>query len=185
MTLFLDRDGVINCRKPTDYIRNKSEFVFEKGALEAINQLSFFFEKIIVVTNQQGIGKGFMSEADLAEIHQFLIEKTGGKIVAALHCPHLKTELCACRKPESGMAFQAKKMFPEIDFQKSWMVGDSASDIEFGQKLGMKTVWIHGKPEDFDKITQLAPDFQFDSLEDFAQNFIEKQTTNQTNQKKS
>jgi histidinol-phosphate phosphatase family protein len=161
---------VINHRKPGDYIQNTAAFVFENGAIEAIKRLSCFFEKIIVVTNQQGIGKGLMNETDLAVIHQFLVEKTGGKIVAALHCPHLKTELCACRKPESGMAFQAKELFPEIDFLKSWMVGDSASDIEFGQKLGMKTVWIHGKHEDFDKISALLPDFQFNSLADFAKN---------------
>jgi D-glycero-D-manno-heptose 1,7-bisphosphate phosphatase len=171
MTLFLDRDGVINRRKPGDYVRNISEFGFENGAVEAIDRLSVFFEKIIIVTNQQGVGKGWMTEAELTEIHQFLIEKSGEKIAVALHCPHLKIDLCSCRKPESGMAFQAKKLFPEISFSESWMVGDSASDIEFGQKLGMKTVWIDGKQEDFEKITQLSPDFKFHSLAAFAQNF--------------
>jgi D-glycero-alpha-D-manno-heptose 1-phosphate guanylyltransferase len=144
-TLFLDRDGVINEHRPEDYVKNETEFVWINGSKESIRDLSKKFGMILVVTNQQGIGKGMMTEYDLEKIHwkmQSEIEEIGGKIDRVYYCPHLANVQPKCRKPETGMAEQAKADFPEIDFSKSIMIGDSSSDIEFGSRLGMMTVKV-------------------------------------------
>jgi histidinol phosphatase-like enzyme len=74
-TLFLDRDGVINVNKPESYVFNTKEFIFCEGALEAIARVSKVFGKVIVITNQRGVGKGLMTEEDLQEIHSYMKEK--------------------------------------------------------------------------------------------------------------
>lgn len=147
-TLFLDRDGVINVRKIGDYVQNWTEFHYLPQADEAIVALSSIFQHIIVVTNQQGIGKRLMRESDLQVIHQQFkadIAQKGGKIDAIYYCPHLASTNCNCRKPHTGMALNAQKDFPEIDFKRTIMVGDSRSDLEMGEQLAMKNVLILGK----------------------------------------
>jgi histidinol-phosphate phosphatase family protein len=142
MTLFLDRDGVINRRKIDDCVKSVDEFVFEDGALEAIKKLANYFERIVVVTNQQGIEKKVMNEKALHEIHEHLkndVQKAGGKIDAIYFCPDSNS---LYRKPNIGMGLLAKREFPDIRFKQSVMVGDTISDMKFGKKLGMKTVFI-------------------------------------------
>ena len=144
-TLFLDRDGVINVRKMGGYILDKEEFDFLPGVPESIAFLSQLFGRIIVVTNQQGIGKGLMTERNLLDIHRYMaetVEKHGGNITAAYFAPELKTSGSPMRKPGTGMALKAKDAFPEIDFERSVMVGDTDSDIQFGRNAGMKTVRV-------------------------------------------
>jgi histidinol-phosphate phosphatase family protein len=144
-TLFLDRDGVINKRLMGDYVKNVDEFEFLPGVLEAIAAFSKKFGRIIIVTNQQGIGRGIMTENDLKLVHDHMVrqvEKHGGRIYAVYYAPQLASENSNMRKPEIGMAMKAKEDFPEIDFTKSLMIGDSMSDIEFGEKAGMKTLFI-------------------------------------------
>ena len=162
---------MINRRLPGDYVRSLEKFVFLPGALEALRILAGRFSKIVVVTNQAGIGKGRMTTAQLIDIHNFMKKRVlaeGGRIDRVYHCPHRPDEGCGCRKPGIGMARVAKKDFPEIVFENSWLVGDSASDIEMGQKLGMKTVWIDGKTEDRARLESCQPDFRFGSLFEFA-----------------
>ena len=147
-TLFLDRDGVINTRVPGDYIRSVDMFTFDAGVLEALALLRPMFHRIVVVTNQAGIGKGLMSFADLDKVHQYLQKEAtahGCPIDGFYHCPNLSTDQAPCRKPNIGMGLMAKMDFPEIVFEASWMVGDSISDIEFGRRLGMKTALVQGK----------------------------------------
>ncbi len=142
-TLFLDRDGVINERVVGDYIKNVEDFHFIPGALEAIVDMSLRFGRVVVVTNQQGIGKGLMTPGNLEEIHRYMcaeIERFGGRIDAVYHAPNLAQENSPMRKPDTGMAFLAKQDFPEINFKRSVMIGDSDSDIAFGESLGMITV---------------------------------------------
>ncbi len=144
-TLFLDRDGVINVRKMGGYILSPSEFEFLPGVLEAIRFFTNKFHKIVVVTNQQGIAKGLMTECNLNDIHRYMCDevlKNNGKIDACFFAPDLKSEINSLRKPNPGMAFLAKNEFPEIDFTKSIMVGDTDTDIIFGKNLGMKTIRI-------------------------------------------
>ena len=149
-TLFLDRDGVINKKLPNDYVKTISEFVFEDGAIAAVQQLGEVFGRIIVVTNQQGIGKGLMTVEMLDSVHDYMnhkINQAGGKISQIYYCPNLEKENSNCRKPNTGMAEQARKDFPEIDFKKSMIVGDSISDLQMGKRVGMLTCYIHPQPE--------------------------------------
>lgn len=174
-TLFLDRDGVINQRIPGRYVTNWAEFQFNKGAVDAIAQFTKLFGKIIVVTNQQGIDKGIMTATQLEDLHQqmcaAILEKSG-RLDRVYYSPKLATTNPICRKPNTGMAFQAQKDFPSIDFQQSMMVGDSISDIEFGQRLGMKTVLIEGKKEEYEASRSIQVDYRFDSLWDLAQSMF-------------
>ena len=144
-TLFLDRDGVVNKRIIDDYVKTVEEFVLLDGVAESIAKANTIFGRVVVVTNQQGIGKGLMTERNLSDIHAYcteLLVKENAFIDAYYFAPGLASENNQLRKPNSGMALQAKKEFEEIDFSKSVMVGDSQSDIEFGKRLGMVTVFI-------------------------------------------
>lgn len=153
-TLFLDRDGVINKKIDDDYVRNAEQFEWLPGVPEALKKLSSIFGRIIIVSNQQGVGKGLMTKEEVETIHQFIVEsisKSGGRIDRIYYAPQLKSENSEFRKPNIGMAMQAKRDFPEIDFTKSIMAGDSISDMEFGKRSGMKTVFIlNGKEYPFD-----------------------------------
>lgn len=144
-TLFLDRDGTINVRLIDDYVKTVDEFDFIPGVPEAMVRFYEMFKYMIVVTNQQGIGKELMSHEDLHKIHDYMSKKlneVGAKIDEVLYCPHLTVLNPSCRKPNPGMAFQAKEIFPDISFKKSVMVGDTESDIQFGKRLSMYTVLI-------------------------------------------
>jgi histidinol-phosphate phosphatase family protein len=150
-TLFLDRDGVINERLMDDYVKKIEEFKFIEGVQEAIKVFSHHFKYIFVVTNQQGIGKGLMSESNLNDIHRFMIQEVeaqGGRIDKCYFAPQLASENSDLRKPNSGMAIRAQHDFEGVDFSRSIMIGDSDSDIEFGKKLGMKTIKISEKKHD-------------------------------------
>ena len=143
-TLFLDRDGVINKHLPGDYVKNWEEFEFLPDVLEAFALLAKSFRRIIIVTNQRGVGKGLMTEFDLHDIHQRMVSEiihAGGRLDRIYCCTDTNND-SPNRKPNSGMALQAQKDFPEIIFKKSVMVGDSKSDMEFGVRLGMKTILL-------------------------------------------
>jgi len=142
-TLFVDRDGVINRRITDGYITSPSDFEFLPGVIDALKIFQNKFQRIFIVTNQQGIGRGLMSVGDLDEIHNFMLEefkKEGIKIDKIYYCPALETDDDPCRKPNIGMALEAKEDFPEIDLTKSVMVGDTSSDMKFGRDAGMHTV---------------------------------------------
>lgn len=144
-TVFLDRDGVINKRWPGDYVKSWDEFRFLPGVFKAIKELSQQCEYIFIVTNQQGIAKGVMGSDDLELIHhrmKKLIRKNGGHIDAIYYCPSGADQIPSCRKPNPSMGLLAQKEYPSIKFDRSVMVGDSISDIEFGKNLGMITVYI-------------------------------------------
>jgi histidinol-phosphate phosphatase family protein len=144
-TLFLDRDGVINKKIVGDYVKSKDEFHFLPHALEAIKLFSSRFHKIVIVTNQQGISKGLMTEEDLNKVHQHLIKEVkniGGRIDAIYFAPQLVEENSIMRKPNIGMALQANEEFPSINLKKSIMLGDSISDMEFAKNANMIGILI-------------------------------------------
>lgn len=143
-TLFLDRDGVINRRIIGDYVKRIEDFQFLPGVLNAMSVFAKHFKTIIIVTNQQGIGKGLMTEGELNQIHNYMISeitKAGGRVDSIYHSPFLASSNSSMRKPEIGMAVKAKADFQHIDFAKSIMVGDSLSDMQFGKNAGMTTVY--------------------------------------------
>jgi len=168
--LFVDRDGVINTRIIKGYVKSIEEFVFLPKTIKSFEIFNNIFGKIIVVTNQQGVGKGIMSVEQLHNIHNFMkneVELNNGRIDKIYYCTDLHDSGSFYRKPEIGMALKAKKNYNEISFKKSIMVGDSVSDMIFGKKLRMKTVLIS---EDFDLVKKYSKliDFVFPTLFDFA-----------------
>lgn len=154
--LFLDRDGVLNRQIIGGYVTRVEEFEFLPGVLEALAHLSDKFQYIFIVTNQQGIGKGIFTESDLAHIHEFMLDKitiAGGKIDKIYYCPALEKDNSVFRKPSTGMGQQALSEFPDVDINKSVMVGDSVSDMQFGRNLGLKTIFLTkgSSPDESDK----------------------------------
>ena len=144
-TLFLDRDGVINKNIDGSYVLDWEQFEFKIGVLETMPKLSKLFSKIIVVTNQQCIAKGLITEYELNEIHQNMmnmIELNGGRIDAVYYAPDMESDTNSLRKPKNGMALLAKNDFPEIDFSKCIMVGDKLSDMKFAKSVEMTTFCI-------------------------------------------
>jgi histidinol-phosphate phosphatase family protein len=144
-TLFLDRDGVINRRFENGYVRTPEEFEFLQGVKEALKILNPLFGRILIVSNQQGVGKGLMTEAELTRIHDKMLEEIsshGGRIDQIYFCPDIEDERSLYRKPGPGMALRARKDYPGIVFKKSIVAGDSLVDMIFGKRLGMFTVLI-------------------------------------------
>lgn len=167
--LFLDRDGVINMERKDDYVKSVAEFIFEERALEAISILSQCFEEIFVITNQRGIGRGKMQPEDLELVHSYMlgeITKNGGHVSNIYFCTAINGHNIN-RKPNVGMAFRAQADFEHTDFRQSVMVGNSKSDIEFGNKLGMYTVLVGNKYPVGDKIYEEV-DYYCDNLYKFA-----------------
>ncbi len=171
-TLFIDRDGVINHEKKEDYILNKEEFQFYDGVLEAMALLNKKFGRIVMVTNQKGVGRKLMTLKDLQGIHNYMmehIEANGGRVDKIYFCTDTDN-LSINRKPQHGMALQAQNDFPEIDFSKSVMVGNKSSDMKFGRNAGIKTVFVATtNPEYYPDDTI---DLRFDNLLHFAKTLV-------------
>jgi D-glycero-D-manno-heptose 1,7-bisphosphate phosphatase len=147
--VFLDRDGVLNVKMPEgEYVRSLRDLRLLPGVPEAVARLNHAGMRTIVVTNQRGIALGLYSAADVELIHAALqaqLEVHGGHIDGFFFCPHDRDE-CKCRKPLRGLFDRAVERFPGISAESSVMIGDSLSDIEFGRRLGMMTVFIEGEP---------------------------------------
>ena len=143
-TLFLDRDGVINHDKVGSYIFNADEFKFMEGAPGLFKKLTDTFNRIIVVTNQRGIGRGLMTIDDLDGIHKKMLEGVngaGGKIDHIYFAPGIDNK-DFLRKPNPGMALAAQADFPDIDFSESIMIGNNITDMEFARNAGIRTVYL-------------------------------------------
>lgn len=144
-TLFLDRDGVIN-KRLEGYVEDPSQFELLPEVDTALRYFSEIFERIIIVTNQQGIGKEIMTHEQLHSVHTHflkLVDIAGARIDSIYYCPHLAVYEPACRKPNPGMALQAQAEYPKINFRKSIMIGDTESDMQFGKRLGMTTFYVN------------------------------------------
>lgn len=168
-TLFLDRDGVINQHPKQRYVLSWEGFYFVPGVLESIPILNSIFDKIIIVTNQQGIGKGMMTVPQLEDIHRKMIdciEAFGGRIDHICYCQDLATNPGHQRKPRPGMALEAQQLFPSIDFQTSVMIGDQKSDMEFGKNLGMKCIHIQNNESHHPLVNRSLYDLAFETLYD-------------------
>jgi len=141
--VFLDRDGVININRD-DYVKSIDEFIFLPHAINAIKKLNDLGFKIIIITNQSVINRGIMSENELKKIHFYMINelnKHDCKIEKIYFCPHRPDENCSCRKPNLGLMKKALSDF-YIDISKSWLIGDSTSDIELANNVDLKSIKI-------------------------------------------
>jgi histidinol-phosphate phosphatase family protein len=168
-TLFLDRDGVVNVENVGSYVTEWAEFAFCEGVLEALKDLSEIFGRIVVVTNQRGVGRGIMTRDALKEINVNMIQSirdAGGRLDRIYACTAVE-DTDHNRKPNTGMGRQAREDFPEIDFKRSVMVGNSLSDMEFGKRLAMHTVFLTTKHGPYELPNDLI-DEQYDSLKTWA-----------------
>jgi len=146
--IFLDRDGIINKKAPEhQYITKWNEFVFLLDIFEVLIHLSKLNFKIIIISNQQGIGKGILTYKDLDNIHEKMVSVLNENdilIEKIYFCPHLVSDNCNCRKPKTGLIEKAiQELNYEIDFNNSFMIGDSESDIIAGKRIGLKTVLVN------------------------------------------
>ncbi|MBV9962550.1 MAG: HAD-IIIA family hydrolase [Parafilimonas sp.] len=171
-SLFLDRDGVINVEKRGTYVLHVSNFKFYNGVQIALQKLSKIFGVIVITTNQRGVSKGSMTLENLHDIHAYMLEevvKENGRIDKIYFCADMHDE-SPNRKPNTGMALQAQKDFPQIDFSKSIMVGNSISDMQFARNAGMRSVFIASTDPETEFPHELI-DARFNSLLDFADAF--------------
>ena len=172
-TLFLDRDGVINVESVGSYITDWSEFNFHEGVLDALRSFGQLFGHIIVVSNQRGVGRGIMSIDSLKEIHTNMreaVEANGGRIDKVYSCTAIVDD-DRNRKPNTGMGLQAQEDFPAIDFKRSIMIGNSISDMEFGKRLSMHTVFLTTKHDPVEMPNDLV-DEQYPSLQAWAKSMM-------------
>lgn len=144
--VFLDRDGTINDNRPNGYVHRKEDWRFLPGVIPALRRLSKTDYKIIIVTNQSGIGRGYYTESGLKKLHAHMrkeLKKKGIRIDAIYYCPHHPDRSCLCRKPAPGMALAAVKDF-DVSLNDSWMVGDRDVDILMGREANIKTIKLAG-----------------------------------------
>ncbi len=146
--LFLDRDGIIN-EKANDhhYITKWEEFKFKEGIYHLLSEAAKKGYKFIVISNQQGIGKGIIDQETLMSIHSKMkkdLEFNGIRIEKIYYCPHLKENECFCRKPQAGLFYKAMtEVHENIDVQGSFFIGDDQSDVAAGKKYGVKTILLN------------------------------------------
>ena len=140
--IFIDRDGVINLLRPSDYVLDWSQFVFVPGIREALKQLASLGLPMIVISNQAAVGKGLLDTAGLEEITSKMYQELthdGTFLTAAYYCPHRPDENCPCRKPKPGLLHAAAADF-NIDLTRSVFIGDSDTDVEAAHASGCTSV---------------------------------------------
>lgn len=140
-TLFLDRDGVLN-RHITGYVQNWADWTWTPGILDAMREWAGKFRRIILVTNQRGVGKGLMTDEDLARVHSAMMADiigAGARIDLILCCTAVSDD-DPRRKPNPGMFHDACALFPDISASRSVMLGDSPSDAAFASAAGLQFV---------------------------------------------
>lgn len=141
--VFLDRDGVIN-EDRDDYVKSIDELVVFAFTPESVARLNHAGFAVVVVSNQQCIGKGIMTLEQLESIQMEIsrqIMASGGEIASFCYCTHLKSEDCSCRKPKAGMLCKASKEL-KLDTEQGFMVGDNEKDIIAGKSVGCKTILV-------------------------------------------
>jgi D-glycero-D-manno-heptose 1,7-bisphosphate phosphatase len=139
--LFLDRDGVI-IENRSDYVRNWSQVKILPQAVSALVAVSASPYRIVLITNQSGIGRGLIPLETALEINKRLvgiIERAGGRIDRVYMCPHKPSDQCNCRKPQPGMILQAAQDLT-LDLENSILIGDALTDIQAGRKAGIGQV---------------------------------------------
>ncbi len=158
IAVFLDRDGVLN-KKPAqhDYVKSFEEFEWNKNAKQLVREICKRGYLAIVVSNQRGISRGMMSREFVDTLHTKInddLKIEGSHITSFYICEHDYAANCVCRKPNPGLFHRALRDF-DIDITQSYMIGDSATDIEAAQKAGCKkAIFIKSDTIDLDYLLQ-------------------------------
>jgi D-glycero-D-manno-heptose 1,7-bisphosphate phosphatase len=167
-TIFLDRDGVIN--KEVNYLYKIEDFEFIEGIFKACLHYQNLGYKIIIITNQSGISRGYYDESDFEKITKWMLnqfEKNNINILDVFHCPHGPDSICECRKPKPGMLLKAKTKH-NIDMKKSWMIGDKENDIKAANNAGIiNTILVKSEHNVYEFKTNAK--FILDSIKDIHQ----------------
>ncbi len=140
--IFLDRDGTILNER--GYLDNPHKLNFYRSAFKGLQQFLSQNYKLVIITNQSGIGRGYFTEKTLSSIHKKFrqeLAKKGIFISGIYYCPHLPTDQCACRKPKVALARQAAREL-NLDLKNSFMIGDQARDVELGKNMGGKGILV-------------------------------------------
>ncbi len=158
--VFLDRDGTISRDVP--YCSCPEDFELLPMVAEGIKLFNDYGFKVVVVTNQSGVGRGYFSETMLTRIHRKMLDelkKSGVTIDAIYYCPHRPDDNCDCRKPNPKMILQAAQAL-KIDLERSYIIGDSDTDIQMGDKAGCQTILINTEGMDReDACLSVKPDY--------------------------
>ncbi|HOT76415.1 MAG TPA: HAD family hydrolase [Candidatus Wallbacteria bacterium] len=176
IAVFIDRDGTMS--EEVGYVNHLSRFKLLQNTAAAIKMLNDAGILAIVATNQAGVARGYFVEDMIGKVHEKLkneLARAGAHLDAIYYCPHhpsagkppYRTD-CDCRKPRPGMILKAKDEF-DIDLKRSYMIGDKISDVEFGQKLGLKSVMVMtgygiGEYEHQRQDWKTTPDFMAEDL---------------------
>jgi D-glycero-D-manno-heptose 1,7-bisphosphate phosphatase len=163
--VFLDRDGTL--LDELGFLARPEELRLLPGVAAAVRRLSDAGFRVVVVTNQSGIARGLFSADDLARVHERLereLAQEDARLDLILHCPHhpehgeppLRAR-CACRKPEPGLFFEAARRL-SLDLERSWVVGDSARDLEAGRRAGVPGRVLVATGKGRATLAQLIPD---------------------------
>jgi len=140
--VFIDRDGTINIDGP--YLDDPDRFEMYPGVGEGVKKLKDDGFKIIVMTNQSGIARGYFTEEVLSKIHDRMkieFDVFDVKLDGVYYCPHHPDDECNCRKPKTGL-FEIAIEEHDIDVNQSYMIGDKILDVCAGQKIGVKTILV-------------------------------------------
>jgi len=174
--IILDRDGVINQDSP-NFIKSVEEWIPIENSIQAIADLSKT-HKVVIATNQSGLGRGLFQISDLIQMHQKmqqLVSLAGGQISDIFYCPHLPNDDCECRKPKAGLMLQILQKYP-IEPSKIKVVGDSLRDLQAAQTAKMQPILVRTgkglKTQQQIKQTSLSKTPIFDNLYSFTQQML-------------
>jgi D-glycero-D-manno-heptose 1,7-bisphosphate phosphatase len=157
--IFLDRDGVL-IENRSDYVRDWSQVKIIPEAIQALSLAAARPYKIVIVTNQSAVGRGLVPQATAEEINRRLVNLLhhhGGQVDGVFMCPHKPGDDCFCRKPEPGLLLQAARDL-SLDLQRSWMIGDAWSDLQAGQRAGVRQTVLLKTGRGAEQLLQPCPE---------------------------
>jgi D-glycero-D-manno-heptose 1,7-bisphosphate phosphatase len=166
--VFLDRDGTIN--EDFGFVHEVERFKFIPGSIEGLQLISRKGYKVIVVTNQSGIGRGYYTEEDFRRVKEYMLEELAKHYITIDHiyyCPHNPKDKCECRKPKVKFIKEAEKRF-NLDLQKCYVVGDKTADIKMGENAGCKTILVRTGEAGKDGKFKIKADFTVGNLREAA-----------------
>lgn len=170
--VFLDRDGTIN--KDIGYLHDPKKFEILTNVLEGIKKFQDMGYRIVIVTNQPGIGFGYFAEEDFYQVNKVMLStfaKVGILVDKIYFCPHSKSDQCDCRKPNQALIDRAVESL-NLDQERSVFIGDKTSDIETGKRAGMKTILVRTGNKGEDGEYQVKPHYTAEDLLDAAMHVL-------------
>ena len=180
--IFLDRDGTINIDK--NYVHKTEDWEFLPHAIEGLQVLSLKGYKLVIITNQSGIGRGYYTRYDMEKLHNYVISLLKEKnidIAGIYYCPHIPSDNCSCRKPETELLKKAATDL-NINIAESYFIGDKTCDIKMGRDGGCKTIMVQTGKGGKDGEYEVVPDFIVSDLYEAARLIVKGEISVNSNQ---